>query len=79
MEPLAQGSTDPDGYGRERMHDEAVLDKMIKRTHVNTDKKSYHRRLGEMIAKVKAETKWKDIFKVVDKAQKRINEENKNT
>ena len=25
---LAQGSTDPDGYGRERMHDEAVLDKM---------------------------------------------------
>ena len=46
----------------------------MKRTHVNTDKKSYHRRLGEMIAKVKAETKWKDIFKIVKKAQKRINE-----
>ena len=61
---LAQGSTDPDGYGRERMHDETVLDKMIKRTHVDTDKRSYHRRLGEMIAKVKAETKWKDIFKI---------------
>jgi hypothetical protein len=25
---LAQGPTDPDGYGRERMHDETVLDKM---------------------------------------------------
>jgi hypothetical protein len=48
---------------------------MIKRTHVNIDKKSYHRRLGEMIAKVKAETKWKDIFKVVDKAQKQLKEE----
>jgi len=48
---------------------------MIKRTYVNTDKKSYHRRLGEMIAKVKAETKWKDIFKIVEKAQKRIKNE----
>jgi hypothetical protein len=28
MEPLAQGSTDPDGYGCKRMHDETVLDKM---------------------------------------------------
>ena len=75
MGALAQGPTDPDGYGRERMHDETVLDKMIKRTHVDTDKRSYHRRLGEMIAKVKAETKWKDIFRIVEKAQKRINEE----
>jgi len=25
-----------------------------------------------MISKVKAETKWKDIFKVVDKAQKQL-------
>ena len=74
---LAQGPTDPDGYGRERMHDETVLDKMRKRTYVNTDKKSYHRRLGEMISKVKAETKWKDIFKVVDKAQKRLKNEEK--
>ena len=46
----------------------------MKRSLVNTDKRSYHRRLGEMIAKVKAETKWKDIFKIVEKAQKRINE-----
>jgi hypothetical protein len=27
-----------------------------------------------MIAKVKKETKWKDIFKIVGKAQERINE-----
>ena len=37
-------------------------------------KKSYHQKLGEMISKVKAETKWKDIFRIVEKAQKRINE-----
>jgi len=30
MEPLAQGSTDPDGYGCERMHDETVLEKIVK-------------------------------------------------
>ena len=28
-----------------------------------------------MISKVKAETKWRDIFKVVEEAQKRLNEE----
>jgi hypothetical protein len=28
-----------------------------------------------MIAKVKKETKWKDIFKIVDKAQKQLKEE----
>jgi len=28
MEPLAQGPTDPNGYGCKRMHDETVLDKM---------------------------------------------------
>ncbi len=33
---------------------------------------SYHQRLGRMIKKVKAETKWKDIFKIVDEAQKRM-------
>ena len=38
-------------------------------------KKSYHYRLGKMIAKVKKETKWRDIFKVVDKAQKQLKEE----
>jgi len=47
----------------------------MKKQPFNTDKKSYHRRLGEMISKVKAETKWKDIFKVVDKAQKQLKEE----
>ena len=35
-------------------------------------KKSYHYKLGKMIAKVKKETKWRDIFKIVDKAQKKM-------
>ena len=35
-------------------------------------KKSYHYKLGAMIAKVKKETKWRDIFKIVDKAQKKL-------
>ena len=43
-----------------------------------TPEESYHKQLGKMIRKVKAETKWRDIFKVVEEAQKRINEK-KNT
>ena len=35
-------------------------------------KKTYHYRLGKMISKVKAETKWRDIFKIVAAAQKRL-------
>ena len=38
-----------------------------------TPEESYHKKLGEMIKKVKAETKWRDIFKIVEEAQKRIN------
>ena len=37
-------------------------------------KKSYHYKLGRMIAKVKKETKWRDIFKIVEKAQKKLKE-----
>ena len=43
-----------------------------------TPEESYHKKLGKMIEKVKAETKWRDIFKIVEEAQKRINEK-KNT
>ncbi len=43
-----------------------------------TPEESYHKKLGEMISKVKAETKWRDIFKIVEEAQRRLNEE-KNT
>lgn len=32
----------------------------------------YHEKLRRMIAKVKKETKWRDIFKIVAAAQKRI-------
>ena len=35
-------------------------------------KKSYHYKLGKMIAKVKKETKWRDIFKIVEEAQKKL-------
>ena len=37
MEPLAQGSTDPDGYGGEGMSDEAVLDKMKQSIKISDD------------------------------------------
>ena len=36
---------------------------------------SYHYKLGKMISKVKAETKWRDIFKIVDESQKRLRRE----
>ncbi len=37
------------------------------------DKPSYYKQLATMIKKVKAETKWRDIFRVVGEAQKRLN------
>ena len=40
-----------------------------------TPEESYHKKLGEMISKVKAETKWRDIFKIVEESQRRLNEE----
>ena len=39
-----------------------------------TPEESYHDKLGKMIEKVKAETKWRDTFKIVEEAQKRLNE-----
>ena len=35
----------------------------------------YRYKLGKMISKVKAETKWRDIFKIVDESQKRLKRE----
>jgi len=43
---LAEGPTVPDGYGCERMHDETVLDKMIKRIHVNMHKIRFNKKHG---------------------------------
>ena len=40
----------------------------------NTPEESYHKKLGEMIKKVKTETKWRDIFKIVEEAQRRLND-----
>ena len=39
----------------------------------NTPEESYHKKLGKMIKKVKEETKWRDIFKIVEEAQRRLN------
>ena len=36
------------------------------------DKGTYYKQLGEMIKKIKAETKWGNIFKIVEEAQKRL-------
>ena len=41
----------------------------------DTPEESYHKKLGKMISKVKAETKWQDIFKIVEESQRRLNEE----
>ena len=41
----------------------------------NTPEESYHKKLGRMIEEVKAETKWRNIFKIVEEAQKRLKKE----
>ena len=41
----------------------------------NTPEESYHDKLGKMIEEVKAETKWRDTFKIVEEAQRRLSEE----
>ena len=47
--------------------------KLIKKHHDQWLRDNgYHYKLGAMIAKVKKETKWRDIFKIVDKAQKKL-------
>ena len=39
----------------------------------DTPEESYHKKLGKMIKEIKEETKWRDIFKIVEEAQKRLN------
>ena len=47
--------------------------KIIKKHHDQwCQDNGYHYKLGKMISKVKAETKWRDIFKIVDEAQKQL-------
>ena len=41
----------------------------------DTPEESYNKKLGRMIKKVKIETKWRDIFKIVEEAQKRLKKE----
>ena len=50
--------------------------KLIKKYHDQwCQNNGYHHKLGKMISKVKAETKWRDIFKTVEEAQKRLRHE----
>ena len=42
----------------------------------DTPEGAYHEKLGKMIKKVKKETRWRDIFKIVEEAQKRLKKEN---
>ena len=46
---------------------------MKKKEFRGSPEESYHNQLGKMIKKVKTETKWRDIFKIVEEAQKRLN------
>jgi len=41
----------------------------------DTPEESYHKKLGKMIKEIKKETKWRDIFKIVEEAQKRLEKE----
>ncbi len=50
--------------------------KLIKKHHDQwCQENGYHYRLGKMISKVKVETRWRDIFKIVDEAQDRLRRE----
>ena len=47
--------------------------KLIKKYHDQWCRDNgYHYELEKMIAKVKKETKWRDIFKIVDESQRRL-------
>jgi len=51
----------------------AKASKLIEKHHDQWRRDNgYHYKLGAMIAKVKKDTKWRDIFKIVDEAQKRL-------
>ena len=50
--------------------------KLIKKYHDQwRQDNGYRYELGKMISKVKVETKWRDIFKIVEEAQKRLRRE----
>ena len=54
----------------------AKASKLIKKYHDQwSQDNGYHNQLGKMISKVKVETKWRDIFKTVEEAQKRLRRE----
>ena len=48
-------------------------DNYLKEEFKDSPEESYHKQLGKMIKKVKTETKWRDIFKIVEEVQRRLN------
>ena len=51
----------------------AKKSKLIKKHHDQwCQENGYHYKLGKMISKVKVETRWRDIFKIVKEAQKQL-------
>ena len=48
-------------------------DNYLKEEFKDSLEESYHKKLGKMIKKVKAETKWRNIFKIVEESQRRLN------
>jgi len=46
---------------------------LLEKEFNNSPEESYHTKLGKMIKKVKTETKWRNIFKIVEEAQRRLN------
>ena len=46
---------------------------LLEKEFNNSPEESYHTKLGKMIKKVKTETKWRNIFKIVGEAQRRLN------
>ena len=54
------------------MNSSPTLRMELMTTKKKREKLGYHLRLKRMIDKVKKETKWRDIFKIVAAAQKRL-------
>ena len=67
MPPYAERQGDLDYMAKES--------NLIKKYHDQwRQDNGYHYELGKMISKVKAETKWRDIF-IIDESQKRLRRE----
>jgi len=55
------------------MYDGFNMTDILEKKFNNSPEESYHKKLEKMIKKVKTETKWRNIFKIVGEAQRRLN------